>query len=207
MAGKLVDTLKRNIQVFFDAFYSTRVPPLGQDAPGEKKDAVALSQLLLVTVLVLVSRSFLAGGGISLSVPAMLAGVALAAVILVSLLAYIFYPKADPKTQSLRGSVFVMCYLILTIMLFILIDGVGLFALGQAPSTLLADAMFAVGLDPVRFGDFLTALVFSLLAWILLTVRTVLQFPPTSWTDAFWTPQFPTFVLMNAGLFYVVILA
>lgn len=189
MAGKLIDTIKRNIQVFFDAFYSTRVPPLGQDAPGEKKDAVALSQLLLVTVLVLVSRSFLAGGGISLSVPAMLAGVALVAVILVSLLAYIFYPKADPKTQSLRGSVFVMCYLILTIMLFILIDGVGLFALGQAPSTLLADAMFAVGLDPVRFGDFLTALVVSLLAWVLLTVRTVLQFPPTSWTDAFWTPQ------------------
>jgi hypothetical protein len=204
-AGKV----ETSILEFLNAFQQARVPPLdtgpGQDAPPG--NALKISQYVIVILLITIARSILAHGDmVQISVTAAAGGIALTALLLVGVMVRMFLPTTDVPDRTQRGSVFVVIYLTLSLILYVLIDVVAQLAWGRSfTSALFIPIIGALGLQ-VEWGEAMSVLFYSLLAWGLLAVKTKRQFPETSWLRGVLTIQLPLFVVLNSLALYVLVL-
>lgn len=204
-AGKV----EASILEFLDAFQQVRVPPLdtgpAQDAPPG--NALKISQYVIVVLLITIARSILAYGDmVQISATAAAGGIALTALLLVGIMVRMFLPKTDVPERTQRGSVFVVIYLTLSLILYVLIDVLAQLVLGRSVTSILFIPIVGALRLQAEWSEALSVLFFSLLAWGLLVVKTMRQFPETSWLRGVLTIQLPLFAVLNSLALYVLVL-
>lgn len=181
------------------------VPPLGY---GSKLsgDAPKFSQSIIVIIIFVLARSFLAGGGFTLNAGATMAGVAVAILLLAGMLVRFLYyfPPPERRVRTLRLTSFLMIFLIFSMLLMAAIDLTSHLFLGYPLSiefVLITSGL--VGIDPGHWTGPLRALLFSVMAWLLIAVKTRRQRPASTWRSMLLTHQFPLFVTINTALLYI----
>lgn len=200
-----VDKIWQSILDYLDAFAIARVPPFGgtRRAPRSDSNALRISQLLIVLILAAVARALLAGSALAeLSTTTIMSGVVLTGLLLVGILAHMLFPPGQTRVRTQRASTFTIVYLTLTLILYILIDGIVEIRTGTAlTSRLLIPLVGYLGVSAewVKIG---ASFFFSLLAWALFIVKGYRENPNFSWRSGVWTIEFPFFVALNAAFFY-----
>ncbi|MBA4791894.1 MAG: hypothetical protein H2042_19495 [Rhizobiales bacterium] len=204
----ILKPISASILAFLREIDTMSVPPLGRgSATGE--DAQTTAQFIIVLLIFVLARSILAGGGFSLSAGATMAGVAAAILLLAGMLVRFLYyfPPIERRRRTLRLTSFLLIFLIFSMLLFVVIDFISHNFLGYPLS--IAAVQIGSGfldLDPGEWTGPLRALIFSVLAWVLLAVKTHRQRSGATWGSMFLTHQFPLFVLTNSVLLYVLVM-
>lgn len=207
--GDVAEKVQKSILEFLDAFQNARVPPLdaAPAAGAPAGSALHLSQLVILILLVAVARSILAYGDmVQLSATVVAGAIALTALLLVGIVVRVFLPRTDVPEGTQRGSVFVVVYLTLSLILYVLIDVFAQLMVGRSvTSSLFVPLVGWLGLQS-EWSEGMAVLFFSLLAWGLLMVKTKQQLPETPWLRPVLTFQMPLFVVLNTVFLYVLVL-